>query len=168
MSEIVIQDGITPVLARMLQDVQNREPVMRAVGQEIVSVTRQSFTNASLRPASWPSVKNKSGRPLYRTGALTRSITIARTSNDSVVVSTDRPYAMFHQFGTRGPYTIRARMAGALAWAGARHPVKSVQHPGVPARPFFPFMASGAVAEYAKVRISRIIAAAMRKMLRIQ
>ena len=168
MSEIVIQDGITPVLNRMLQEIQNREPILRAVGQEVVSMTRQSFTNSALRPASWPPVKNKSGRPLYRTGALTRSITVARTSNDSVLVSTDRPYAMFHQFGTKGPYTIRAKMAGALAWAGARHPVKSVQHPGLPARPFFPFSASGTVAEYAKVRISRIIATALRKILRIQ
>ena len=37
--------------------------------------------------------------------------------------------------GTR-PHTIRARGKKALYWKGAKHPVKSVRHPGSKAKPY--------------------------------
>lgn len=167
MSDIRVIDGITPEVDRMLREINNREPIMRAAGQEVVSITRQAFTNASLRPATWAPLKGKSGRALYRTGALTRSIAVTSVDDNHVVVSTDRPYAAFHQFGTKGPYTIRARLGGGLFWPGAKHPVKSVQHPGLPARPFFPFTLSGSIASFARIRISNIIASKIARILRI-
>ena len=36
-----------------------------------------------------------------------------------------------------GPHIIRAKGSGALYWPGARHPVKSVRHPGTKANPFY-------------------------------
>jgi hypothetical protein len=39
------------------------------------------------------------------------------------------------EFGSR-PHRITARSGGALHWAGARHPVRYVNHPGT--RPYLP------------------------------
>lgn len=167
-SSVIVTDTITPELERMLREIGNRVSILRAVGQEIVSMTRQAFTNPGLRPESWAPLKKSTGRPLYRSGSLTRSIRVASVTNDAVMVSTDRAYAGFQQFGTKGPYTIRPRGSGALYWKGARHPVKSVQHPGLPPRPFFPFDSSGRVAAFARERITGIITAKLNQMLRVQ
>lgn len=39
------------------------------------------------------------------------------------------PYAYYVEVGTR-PHTITPNSAGALNWAGAEHPMNSVDHPG--------------------------------------
>ena len=168
MSDVIVTDTITPELARILREIQNRTPIMRAIGQELVSITRQAFTNPPLRPAPWAPLKKASGRPLYRTGALTRSITVSQVSNDSVTVSTDRPYAIFQQLGTKGPYTIRPRLKGGLCWPGAPHPFKSVTHPGLPPRPFFPFDAAGHISALARQRIEAVISAKLRSLTAIR
>lgn len=85
-----------------------------------------------------------------RTGTLSRSIhneVLESTRTKAVVgVGTDVEYAAAVEFGSgtfseapgasRQPITIRPRNKRALFWPGAPHPVKSVQHPGVPARPY--------------------------------
>lgn len=45
------------------------------------------------------------------------------------------PYAIFVHEGT-SPYTIRPKAKKALWWPGARHPVRSVRHPGIKANRF--------------------------------
>ncbi len=45
------------------------------------------------------------------------------------------PYALFVHEGTN-PYTIRPKAKKALWWPGARHPVRSVRHPGIKANRF--------------------------------
>ncbi len=47
----------------------------------------------------------------------------------------DAPYALFVHEGTRA-HDIRPRTKKALFWKGARHPVKSVRHPGTKANKF--------------------------------
>ena len=44
-------------------------------------------------------------------------------------------YARFVEEGTR-PHIIRAKNKRALYWKGAKHPVKSVRHPGSKAKPY--------------------------------
>jgi hypothetical protein len=44
-------------------------------------------------------------------------------------------YARLVEEGTR-PHTIRAKNKKALYWKGAKHPVKSVNHPGSKAKPY--------------------------------
>src|SRR5687768_16509064 len=44
-------------------------------------------------------------------------------------------YGAHVEYGTAA-HVIRARNAGALWWPGARHPVKSVNHPGTPPKPY--------------------------------
>lgn len=44
-------------------------------------------------------------------------------------------YWSFVEYGTR-PHLILPSAAKALHWPGARHPVRAVNHPGTPAKPF--------------------------------
>jgi phage virion morphogenesis protein len=114
-------------------------PVMRAIGEIVRSSAERNFA-ASGRP-EWPEserVKRKGGQTLSLTGRLRRSLSV-RADKDRVAVGTNVVYAAIHQLGGKtGPHTIRPKKAKALFWPGARHPVKSVNHPGsvIPARPF--------------------------------
>lgn len=78
------------------------------------------------------------GQTLTDTGRLRASITRV-VGEDVLRVGTNVEYAGIHQFGGKtAARTIRPRRRKALAWPGAAHPVKKVNHPGseVPARPF--------------------------------
>lgn len=87
------------------------------------------------RPA-WAGLKARRGRPLLDTGRLRDSITAASDSRQAVV-GTGVSYAPYHQFGT-APHVITARRAKALAFKVGNRTIyrKSVNHPGIPARPF--------------------------------
>lgn len=124
-------------LRRMQRAVRHPQPILDDVGRAMVTETRQRFRSGTApdgRP--WKPVK-RGGQPLRLTGRLARSIT-HRATDDAVEWGTNVAYAPYHQFGTKGPYTIRARTRRALAWGkgGKRRFAKSVQHPGVVARPF--------------------------------
>lgn len=114
-------------LADMLKRVQNPEPLMRAVGQHMVGVTRRAFRGdqQGRPPGSWAPRMNpnipgilsdlKAGRtpPARRwtdrpanvdTNALARSISAEVTSPTSVRVGSTLPYASEAQRG--GPIVI--------------------------------------------------------------
>jgi phage gpG-like protein len=78
-----------------------------------------------------------SRRPLMDTGALRRSVRASATSNRALLQAGGGavPYAAVHQFGGK-PHVIIPNKKKALYWEGAAHPVKRVNHPGVPARPY--------------------------------
>lgn len=75
----------------------------------------------------------------YKTGKLRQSIfTEIENNGFRGIVGQDRSnadYGVYHEYGT-SPYTITPTRMRALYWKGALHPVKSVQHPGLRARPF--------------------------------
>lgn len=72
-----------------------------------------------------------------KTGTLRRSITSrVERGGDRGVIGTNLRYARPVHEGSK-PHTIRPRRAKALFWKGARHPVRSVNHPGNKANPFF-------------------------------
>lgn len=101
------------------------EPVLRAAGLVVVSLSQRAFTEASLRPSSWAPLsattlkqrkaQGRGSAPLMKTGLLSRSPRIGSTSVASVEVVSDRTYAAYQQLGTKF----------------------------APARPFFPFDSSG-------------------------
>ncbi len=172
MSFVVTKDEITPALRNMVDRCRDRQPVLEAMGEALVSVTKRAFNDPSLRPEAWAPIKNlnvdsagrqraangkfQSSSALKKSGALWQSIRITELTGDHVTVGTDRPYAGFQQFGTKGPYTIRPKTKKALAWPGAAHPMKSVQHPGLPPRPFFPFSPEGQITDAALRRIQSV------------
>jgi HK97 gp10 family phage protein len=72
-----------------------------------------------------------------KTGNLRRTITSSvEAGGKRGRIGTNAKYARAVHEGTK-PRVIKATKAKALFWPGARHPVKSVNHPGTRANPFF-------------------------------
>ena len=69
------------------------------------------------------------------TGHLRRGITTNVGNMEATVHTSNIKYARGVEEGTR-PHIIRAKNKKALYWKGAKHPVKSVRHPGSRAKPF--------------------------------
>lgn len=70
-----------------------------------------------------------------KTGHLRRGITTNVGNMEATVHTSNIKYARGVEEGTR-PHIIRAKNKKALYWKGAKHPVKSVRHPGSRAKPF--------------------------------
>ena len=63
-------------------------------------------------------------------------------------IGTSLKYAIYVHDRTR-PHIILPKQKQALSWKGAKHPVKSVQHPGTKAQPF---MSKGVAASLSGIR----------------
>lgn len=126
-------------LQRLREHTRDLEPALDAVGRRLMTSIDQRFRSGTAPDGSpWRPLRYRQGQPLVDSGRLRQSIT-RRVFSDAVEVGTNVVYAAIHQFGGRTPpRTIRPRTKQALYWPGARHPVKSVRHPGsvIPARPF--------------------------------
>ena len=156
----ITKDTITPDLKSRIKALARPQRVLEAMGATLVSIATLAFRQTNLRPTPWAAVKKQKGSPLYGTGALRHSPRVTSSSNNSVTVGSDRKYAAAHQFGSK-PYVITPKNAKALFWPGAGHPVKSVNHPGLPPRPFFPFFKSGHITPEANRRIGSTAKAAI-------
>lgn len=133
-------EAVQQMLRQLSERMRNLKPVMTDIGEIVRTSIERNFA-ASGRPGKWaPSrrVKQKGGQTLSLSGRLRRSFAV-KAGSDRVAVGTNVVYAAIHQFGGRTPArTISPVNKKALFWPGARHPVKSVKHPGsvIPARPF--------------------------------
>ena len=102
---------------------------------------KRNWTKAGALSASGERRK-ASRKPLIgESRALSTTIFYEIGPDGSLSVGSPMEYAAWQQFGTGtfaggSPYTITPKSKKALAWPGGAHPVKSVQHPGIPARPF--------------------------------
>jgi phage gpG-like protein len=91
---------------------------MHAIGTGLVGQTKRAFNQPALRPAPWKAKKDGSPATLKsREATLWRSIRVVKAEAKRVRIGSDRPYAAIHQLG------------------GKSRPM--------PARPYFPFYASG-------------------------
>ena len=79
--------------------------------------------------------RNISNNGSVKTGHLRRGITTNVGNMEVTVHTSNIKYARLVEEGTR-PHTIRAKNKKALYWKGAKHPVKSVNHPGSKAKPY--------------------------------
>ena len=70
-----------------------------------------------------------------KTGHFRRGIATDVGNMEVTVHTSNIKYARGVEEGTR-PHAIRAKNKKALYWKGAKHPVKSVRHPGSRAKPF--------------------------------
>ncbi len=123
-------------LQRRLRDLS---PVMKQIAQIVRTSVIKNFEVGG-RPGWQPSrrAKMEGGLTLVKSGRLRNSI-VARGYADRAEVGTNVVYAAIHQLGGKTPpRVIVPKRAKALFWPGAKHPVKSVNHPGsnIPARPF--------------------------------
>lgn len=133
------KDTLTPDLRKKLKAVSNRQPALRAGGEVLVQMAKRSFDEPALRAAPWAPLKpstikqkaraGKSSGLLKSSGTLWRSLRVIGVDATSVRIGSDRPYAAYHQLGTRH----------------------------IPARPFFPVTSQGKLTPAAKVRVERAI-----------
>ena len=134
---------VNKALADLSARMRNLTPAMREIGEVVRTSVERNFA-AGGRPKWGESarVKREGGQTLSLTGRLRRSFArpdAVQAGNDRVAVGTNVVYAAIHQLGGKtSPRVIKAKNGKALFWPGARHPVKSVNHPGskIPPRPF--------------------------------
>ena len=118
-------------LPRLIQTVRQAEqvvgrpePIAKAFGVTVLGWIGQTFRQGG-RPAwaplkPWTLAGRRQGRgagsaqPLQNTGALRNSFDFTVAGPRCTVFSTN-PVAVFQEFGTRGPYEIRAKPGHALA-----------------------------------------------------
>ncbi len=140
MIEITVDDkNIQNLLKRLAKKSSDLSPTMREIAGIMHDAVEENFEQEG-RPPWKPSQRalREGGKTLQDTGRLAASIT-SRHSASSAEVGTNVEYAAIHQFGGKTPpRKIVPRRKKALFWPGAKHPVKSAQHPGstIPARPF--------------------------------
>jgi phage virion morphogenesis protein len=140
MIEIKIEtDTITAALQAIQSRLIDMTPLMRQISGIMLDAVEANFA-AEGRPKWRPSRRatGQGGKTLQDTGQLAASIVSKYTQNQAMV-GTNVIYAAIHQFGGKtAPHVIKPKNKKALFWPGAKHPVKSVKHPGsdIPARPF--------------------------------
>ncbi len=142
-----IRNTLSGGLAARMRALSARGPILEAIGGELVALTKRAFTDPALRPSPWPPRQRSSATPhelLLKTGALRDSIRVVQTARDSVSVGSDLPYAAVHQFGS-------AHQKGRGG--------------GIPARPFFPYDASGTMLPQARRRMEAVALAKLRQIL---
>jgi len=133
-------------LQELARKTGNLVPALKRIGEYMLRVTEDRFKKEQAPDGSkWkdvrPSTRAKKKHPkiLTESGHLRGSIRYQLQGKDTLAVGTNVPYGAIHQLGGKTPARIiTARVKKALYWRGARHPVKSVKHPGsvFPARPF--------------------------------
>ena len=159
---VSISDTISPALAK-LADAAQKTDLMEAAGLAVLSMTRRSFQEPGLRPASWPArTSGGSHALLKKSGTLWRSIAITNVTASSVSITSDRIYAGIHQFGG----VIKPKKAGGslvFSVAGKKVFAKSVT---IPARPFFPVTSGGQFTEAAKKAIAHTVTLKLKSLLK--
>lgn len=132
---IQVDDGqVQAWFDRLLGRSQNLGPLMARFGEVLLENTQDRFLEGRDPDGNpWAPVK-RGGRPLLDTGTMRDQIAPV-SGADFVELRATARQAAFHQFGTK-PFTIRPKGKKALAWPGGPGPRKSVNHPGLVARPF--------------------------------
>lgn len=111
-------------------------PLSAALGEALVRQMQRCIDDGrGPDGVPWAPIK-RNGQALRLTGELYNSLHY-EVLPGAVEAGSSLGKALFHQEGT-APRTIRPRRKQALFWPGAAHPVASVEHPGLPARPFVP------------------------------
>jgi phage gpG-like protein len=154
-----ISDTMTPDLHRRFRLVKDKRPIHAAMGMAVISLAKRAFNDPSLRPTPWKAKKDGTASRLRDTGTLAKSPRIALASQTGVTVGSDRLYAAIHQLGGKTPPRIIRPVKGkALKIPGIGFR-KKVNHPGsdIPARPYFPFDATGRPTAKALEAIGRVV-----------
>lgn len=125
------------------------------------AVSRATARVALQRAALIVEAEAKREAPV-KSGLLRRSITNRVVSDTRAEIGTNAKYAWSVHQGAP-PHTIMARKAKALFWKGARHPVKSVRHPGNRPNPFMRRAADNSRARV-QAELSSVYGAALAKV----
>ena len=160
---IITIDTASSDLEALQARVKSLGPMWKAIGVGIVSLSKNAFNDATLRPSPWAAKYGGGVATLKKSGTLFRSIRVVAADESGVTVGSDRKYAAAHQLGAKTkPHLIKPKNGKALAFGRSYRGlggavsgglgvtiVRAVKHPGsnIPARPFLPFHADGAITE---------------------
>ena len=111
-------------------DLNKFSVILRELPDEIKNDVRKVVKNSAFNIE-----RNAKSSASVKTGHLKRSISTKMGDMEATIHTSNLKYAPMVEFGTR-PHIIRAKNKKALYWKGARHPVKSVRHPGSKAKPY--------------------------------
>lgn len=135
-----IKDGITPDLKRKARalDSGGRTRLLSAMGQSVVSMGKQAFTQPGLRASNWAPRKDtkKNHALLQLSTTMRKSIRVTSVTSSNVTLGSDRPYAATHQLGSKKL--------------------------NIPARPYLPFYKSGKMTKLGTVRVERALKAGLK------
>lgn len=135
MALILLHDGISPDLRQRAQAAADRRPLLAAMGQAVISLGTQAFTDPAKRAAAWAPRADTLPHPLLQKSTqLRKSIRQISITNDRVTLGSDRPYALAQQLGTKD----------------------------IPARPFLPFHQGGQMTGLGRQQMERALRAALR------
>ena len=107
---------------------------LKETSEEIRSDVQKVLVNSGFNIEA-RAKRNISNNGSVKTGHLRHGITTNVGNMEVTVHTSNIKYARLVEEGTR-PHTIRAKNKKALYWKGAKHPVKSVRHPGSKAKPY--------------------------------
>jgi phage virion morphogenesis protein len=141
---------IMAALTRLSGKARRLSPAFKNIGEELLRSTQERFADQTdpdgrrWQPLKPSTLAGKTKRGYGGQGILTmrrhlRDSFRYQADSNGVRIGTNRIYGAIHQFGGRtSAHVIRPKNKKALAWPGARNPVRGVHHPGsnIPARPF--------------------------------
>lgn len=107
---------------------------LKGMSKEIRSDVQRVLKNSGFNIEA-KAKRNLSSNGSVKTGHLRQGIATDVGNLEVTVHTSNIKYARMVEEGTR-PHTIKARGKRALYWKGARHPIKSVKHPGSKAKPY--------------------------------
>jgi phage gpG-like protein len=152
----ITKDDLSASVLGMANLTRNPTPILRAIGTELISLTKRSFRDSSLRSIAWPAKSDGSTATLIRKGLLLSSIRITALSADGVTIGSDRVYAAIHQLG--GVIVPTKAKSLVFTIGGKTIFAKKVT---IPARPYFPFLPNGQLAPLAAEPVRKIGEAAL-------
>lgn len=102
---------VQSALAKLAQQVRNKDPVLDAIGGELLKRVQLNFRNSqSPEGVPWAPLKKRAGKPLLNTTRLRNSIT-CEVNGDSVNIGTNVIYAAVHNFGGDIQHAARSQQA---------------------------------------------------------
>ena len=107
---------------------------LKEASEEIRSDVQKVLVNSGFNIEA-RAKRNISSNGSVKTGHLRQGIATSVGNMEVTVHTSNIKYARIVEEGSR-PHTIRPRGKKALYWKGAKHPVKSVNHPGSKAKPY--------------------------------
>jgi phage gpG-like protein len=138
-----IKDGISPKVDALLrkQSGAGRKAALAVMGMVLRDWAMEAFTDASKRPAAWKAKADGTASTLQGKSPVLRGSLRVEATAEEVTIGTDRKYALIHQVGG----VITAKAGGALRFKGSNGKWVTVKQVTMPARPYLPVMASGAI-----------------------
>lgn len=131
------------------------------MGTQLVSYTKRSFRDASLRIAPWQPKSDGSARTLIKKGVLISSIRLTKVDKRGVQLGSDRIYAAIQQLGG----VIRAKSPKKPLVFKIGGKTIYAQKVTIPASPFLPFLPDGSLAPKAVEPVKEIVLLAANKAL---